>query len=114
MAKTFDFNKLKEKTMTVVLSDEEKTTLIIKTPNKALYESIESLENDIKNSEDDEEIEDALYNLSAKVMSHNKNKIEITPEKLKGLYEDIDYLVAFLREYTDFIGEYRNATNSKN
>ena len=114
MAKTFDFNKIKEKTMPVILSDEDQTTLILKTPNKALWEDLEALYKEIENSDDEEEVSDTLYMVTAKIMSRNKNNITITPEHLKEMYDDRDYIMAFLAAYTEFIEEYKAATNSKN
>ena len=114
MAKTFDFNKLKEKTWTVVLSDEDKTTLTIKTPTKALKEYLEDLQNEINTSNDEEELEDALYNASAKIMSNNKENITITLEKLKELFKDVNFIIDFINAYMEFIDEYTNASKSKN
>ena len=114
MAKTFDFNKLKEKTFKVILSDEENTTLILKTPNKALFEYLKEAREDLINSTDQDELEEALYTVTAKIMSHNKNGIEVDPEKLKELYDEVEYITAFLQAYTDFINEYNHASNAKN
>lgn len=110
MAKTFDFNKLKEKTMTVVLSDEAKTTLIVKTPTKALKEYLDDLQKEINTSNDEEELEDALYNATAKIMSNNKDNIEVTPEKLKELFKDVTFILDFINAYMEFIDEYTNAS----
>ena len=114
MAKTFDFNKLKEKTLKVVLSDPENTTLTLKTPNKKLFEYLKNVQDDFENVEESEELVDSLYDATAKIMSNNKEGIEITPEKLKELYDEIDYIYAFLEAYTDFIKDYHIASNSKN
>lgn len=110
MAKTFDFNKVKPKTMTVTLSDEEKTTLLVTTPNKALMDELVAVY-DNTNDSDEDEISEALYDVSAKIMSRNKQGIVITTEKLKELYEDVETIMAFLEAYSEFIGE---LTNSKN
>lgn len=110
MAKAFDFNKVKPKTMTVTLSDKEKTTLLVMTPNKALKDELVSLYENINDSDEDE-ISEALYDVSAKIMSRNKQGIVITVEKLKELYEDVETIMAFLEAYSGFVGE---LTNSKN
>lgn len=114
MAKTFDFNKIKEKTMRVVLSDEKNTTLILKTPNKKLYEYMKDARADFVNTEDQDELLESLYDVTACIMSHNKNGIEITADQLRELYDDIDYIYAFLEAYTEFINDYHKAENSKN
>jgi hypothetical protein len=111
MAKTFDFNKLKAKTMTVILSDEHKTTLVLKTPTKALYDEMKEARNEFNNVSDEDELHTALYEVTAKIMSNNKAGIEITPEKLRELYDEVDYIKAFLTAYTEFVNE---NTRSKN
>lgn len=111
MAKTFDFNKLKAKTMTVILSDEHKTTLVLKTPTKALYDEMREARNEFNNVNDEDELHTALYEVTAKIMSNNKAGIEITPEKLRELYDEVEYIKAFLTAYTEFVNE---NTRSKN
>ena len=110
MAKSFDFNKFKPKTMNVTLSDEKKTILTITTPSKKLKEELSYFTENI-NSEDDDEIIDTLYEVTAKVMSRNTQNIVITSEQLKELYPDENYLIAFLQAYGEFVAE---LTNSKN
>lgn len=110
MAKSFDFNKIKPKTMAVTLSDEEKTNLSVMTPDKRLRDELVSLYEDI-NDGDEDEVNEALYELTAKVMSRNVQGITITSEKLRKLYPDANYVMAFLNAYVEFIDE---MTNSKN
>jgi hypothetical protein len=68
-----------------------------------LYENIEN--------SDEDEVNEALYEVSAKIMSRNKQGVEITADKLKELYEDPNYIMAFLNAYTDFIGALSNSKN---
>lgn len=110
MAKSFDFNKIKPKTMNVTLSDEEKTTLVLMTPSKGLKDELSYLTDNI-NEEDDEETIEALYNVASKILSRNTQNIEITSERLRELYPDENYIIAFLQSYGEFVYE---ATNSKN
>lgn len=110
MAKSFDFNKVKPKTMSVTLTDEKKTTLLVMTPDKRLKDELSSLYEDIEDA-DEEDVEEALYELTAKVMSRNKQGIEITSEKLKKLYPDSSYVMAFLDAYVEFIDEIANSKN---
>lgn len=110
MAKSFDFNKVKPKTMNVTLSDEENTTLILMTPDKKLVDELRSLKDIVEDSED-EEVLDSLYELASKIMSRNKNGIEVTTKKLRELYEDVSYIMAFLEAYTDFVNDLSNSKN---
>lgn len=106
MAKSFDFNKLKPKTMIVTLSDEEKTKLIVKTPTKALQEELTEIKDALSDDADDDEALEALYEVVSKIMSNNTNNIKISVDKLKDLYDDSDYLLAFLQVYYDFVNEF--------
>lgn len=106
MAKSFDFNKLKPKTMTVTLSDEVKTKLIVKTPTKALQEELIEIKDALSDDADDDEALEALYEVVSKIMSNNTNNIKISVDKLKDLYDDSDYLLAFLQVYYDFVNEF--------
>lgn len=110
MAKSFDFNKIKPKTMNVTLTDENKTVISVMTPDKKLRDDLVSLYENVDDSDEDE-INEALYDLSARVMSRNKQGIEIKSEQLKELYPDPTYIMAFLNAYIDFVSE---LTDSKN
>jgi hypothetical protein len=110
MANTFDFNKVKLKTMNVTLSDEKKTTLIITTPDKKLMEELKSFKNLTQNL-DETDVLDSLYELAAKIMSRNKNGVKVSAEMLKELYDNIGYIIAFLNAYTDFV---KDLIGSKN
>lgn len=110
MSKSFDFNTIKPITMTVTLSDEEKTTLLVMTPDKKLMGELMAFRNIQDNVNDDGTL-DALYELTGKLLSRNKNGITITAKKLKSLYPDITYIVAFLRAYTDFVKEVIDSKN---
>ena len=110
MANTFDFNKVKLKTMDVTLSDEKKTTLVVMTPDKKLMDELKSFKGASQNL-DETEVLDSLYELTAKIMSRNKNNIKISAEMLKELYDDIGYIIAFLNAYIDFVKELINSKN---
>ena len=110
MSKSFDFNKIKPKTMTVTLSDEKKTSLTVMMPDKRLKDELTFIYEDIKDSDEDE-VSEALYELTSKIMSRNKQGIEITSEKLKELYPDVNYIMAFLKAYVEFIDEMANSKN---
>lgn len=111
MARNFDFNKIKKQVFPVTLSDENKTTIVLKTPSKALTEALQEIDEDVKAlQDDDEEIVEELYLMSAQIMSHNMTNTVITVKQLKELY-DIDDIMAFLDAYKSFIDE---LTSSKN
>ena len=111
MANSFDFNKLKPKTMTVTLSDKEKTTLLVMTPSKGLRDDLVNLYENIENTTDNEELEEALYDVASRVMSRNKQGKYVSPVTLKELYPEPEYIMAFLNAYVDFIGSITQGKN---
>jgi hypothetical protein len=110
MANSFNFNTVKPKTMTVTLSDEKKTVLIVKTPDKKLMNELVSL-NKLVADMDDVNAIDAIYDLASKVLSRNVNGIKITTKKLNDLYDDVSYITAFLVSYTNFVKALSNEKN---
>ena len=110
MANNFDFNKFKPKTMTVTLTDEKKTTLFVNTPDKKLRDNLTAVTENVADMDEDD-LEEALYEVTARVMSRNKQGIEITPERLKELYPDVRYVTAFLEAYIEFVNEIASEKN---
>lgn len=110
MANKFDFNNVKLKTMTVTLSDEKKTTLVVMTPDKKLMSELQTFKKDSQNLEETEVL-DSLYELTAKIMSRNKNGVKIDAETLRELYDDVGYIIAFLNAYIEFVKELVNSKN---
>lgn len=110
MAKSFDFNKIKPKTMNVTLSDENKTVLSVMTPDKKLRDDLVALYDNVDETDEDE-INEALYDLSARVMSRNKQGIEINSKQLKELFPDHMFIMAFLNAYIEFVGEVADSKN---
>ena len=109
MAKALDFNTLKKQIFTITLPDENKTKLLITVPDKKTFTEFVELKKSISEI-DEENVLDELYNMVAKIMSHNKAGKKITGKYLSNIldFEDISF---FIQEYTDFIS---GITNSKN
>lgn len=109
MSKTLDFNKLKKKFMTVTLADENNTVLMINTPTKAIMDGFlamrDSLSEDMENDALDE-----LYDIVARIMSHNRNGKKFTKEEVQELF-DYEDIIIFIRAYTEFINEVIDAKN---
>lgn len=106
-----NFNSVKKKHLTVTLNDEENTTLLIMSPTKRIMDSLVSIENLIRSSEDvdtddneqiDEQI-DELYQLCTSIMNRNKGKIKISKNQLEEFF-DIEDIMIFLKAYMSFIG----------
>ena len=111
MAKSFDFTSVKTPTMSVTLFDEKKIILSVLTPTKKLKDELNDLFSEIETIEDEDIAIDTLYEFTARVMSRNKQGIEISADKLKALYPDEDYVIAFLKAYVEFINEVKLSKN---
>lgn len=113
MANVLNFNNVKKRYLTVTLPDEQKTTLMIGTPTKAIMDELILLKSGIEALEEDEansEALDDLFTACAKIMSRNKSGIKITTEYLSDIFDFEDILI-FFNTYMNFLGE---LTSSKN
>ena len=108
--KPLNFNTLKKKTMTVILPDENKTTLLLKGPTKELVDEFTSIQNFMDEDSANVEAISELYAICAKILSRNKNGIEITQAEVSSMF-DFEDILLLLKSYTEFI---REITNSKN
>ena len=110
MANTLNFNKRKNKFFTVVLPDENETTLLITTPKKAVFESFTQLQSGMNAYENETDALDDMYEVIARLMSENKNKIVVTAKQAEEMF-DLEDLYAFITAYTAFINEVTSAKN---
>lgn len=110
MAKTLDFKALKKQYLTVKLGDEKNTVLMVGTPTKAVLDSFLSMKDSISEGNTGDEAIEELYEIVARIMSHNKGGIKISKEEIEELL-DFEDITVFVRAYTDFISE---VTGSKN
>lgn len=107
--KSLDFNKVKKNYFTLVLNDENQTKLLLMTPTKKLLTELsEMVPDDVDNASEEDLTE--LYNLSARLMSRNKQGIKITGEQLEDIL-DFEDLIIFMNAYTDFIVSLSNEKN---
>lgn len=113
MSKVLNFNKVKKTYLTVTLTDENNTTLMIGTPTKAIMDDLVSLQDNIESISDEQaeaEATDELYGACAKLMSRNKGGLKISKEFLENLF-DFEDIVIFFNAYMDFIAEVTSGKN---
>lgn len=113
MANVLNFNNVKKRYLTVTLPDEQKTTLMVGTPTKAITDELILLKSGIETLEEDEtntEALDDLYTACARIMSRNKGGVKITTEYLSELF-DFEDILLFFNTYMNFLSE---LTSSKN
>ena len=112
MANTLNFNTLKKQYMTVTLPDEKQTVLMIGTPTKNTMTEVIHLERILSSGqvEDDIELMNDIYSVSAKIMSRNKAGITIDKKYIEK-YLDYEDIVVFFYSYVQFIGTLGNQKN---
>ena len=102
---SLNFNNIQKKYLTVILNDENKTTIMVCNPSKKLLNEIISIDAIVRNTNESstgEEEVDALYEVCAKVMSRNKGGIKIEKELLEDIF-DIEDIMIFLKTYMEFV-----------
>lgn len=95
---TFNFNAIKRSYMTVVLPDEEQTTLHIGIPKKKTIMRMAEMQ---KEMNQDEVIND-LNQMMVTILNNNREKIEVTLEQASEWFEYEDML-AFIKAFSAFV-----------
>lgn len=114
MSKVLDLNNLKVPVLEITFTDDARTTIHVTAPTEALVDEMESW---VKNgleplSSGDRASIDIAFDLSARLLSCNKERLAITPDELHGKYNvDIWALIAILTAYTEFISDIKNEKN---
>lgn len=114
MSKVLDLNSIKLSTLKLVFTDATRTTIHVTAPSEAL---INEMENWIKTGMDTLSVGNdtsvaAAFDLTARLISCNRERLTITPADLQDKYDvDIWTLVAILNAYTEFISDIKNEKN---
>lgn len=114
MPKVLDLNNLKIPTLELIFTDEARTTIHVTAPTESLINEMESwVQTGLEPlASGDRASVDLAYDLTARLLSCNKESLTITAEDLRGNYGvDIWTLVAILNAYTEFISEIKNEKN---
>lgn len=109
MATPLNFNKVKKRWFIVTLNDEDNTTLFIYTPTKAILDEFLGMQ-DLLNDTTELSSLNALFEISAKIMSRNRAGIKITADYLANIF-DLEDIVTFIKGYTAFLNEVSNQKN---
>lgn len=118
MAK-LDFNALTAPVLDLTMADEDHTKITVTTPTEGLVEELEAMReraSDIFSAENPESI-DACYNLAARVISCNRQGLQVSVEDLKTKYWPKErmanqlYLLAFFKAYNEYIEEIKQEKN---
>ena len=114
MAKTLNFNTINPPTLPLVMSDPDQTQITVTTPTEGMVEELQEMApalDKVVKANDAESIK-AVYTLAAKLMSCNREGLQVTVDDLRGKYRlGLETLIVFFNAYLDFLDEFKNAKN---
>lgn len=111
---TLNFNKYRPPIMVVEMPDEENTVLHIMPPTVNLQEELRATVGELTALLDGGKPEQraAFYDLAARLMSNNRDWLEITSEDLRKKYHlDVEDLTVFFHNYAEFVTGIEHAKN---
>lgn len=114
MAKTLNFNTIVPPTLPLVMRDDAKTKITVTAPVEELVEKLQVIAPRMTEMLEGDESESVpvIYDLAARIISCNKEGLQVTAEDLRGKYRmNLELLVVFFSAYLDFISEITNAKN---
>lgn len=118
MAK-LNFNMINRPVLELTMMDKEQTVITVTSPSEGLVEELETTLPELQKilAPGDQGTVEAAYDLAARLISCNKEGLQVTAEDLKGKYWPADRLanmenmVVFFSAYMDFIAELNSAKN---
>lgn len=111
--KILDLNTVQRPVMEVTLLDDARTWLRVTVPTEGVIREFEALLPELgKVQRGDRSSVDLIYELLAKILSCNRDFIQITAEELRGKYRvDLESAIIILANYNEFIEEIQGAKN---
>ena len=114
MAKVLDLNTVERPVLTLILQDENKTRIDVTTPTESLVEELRQIAPQLSASLENHDNMDARtpYDLAARLISCNRQGLQVTAEDLGGKYRmNLESMLIFYGAYVDFIDEITKAKN---
>ena len=113
MAKVLDLRNVERPTLELVLNDEAGTTLHLTMPTEGMVQELQDMGKRLSEAQKGDMEGVALaYELTARLMSCNRDGIAVTVDDLRGKYRfDLETLFIFYGAYFEFINEIKNAKN---
>ena len=111
---TLSFNKYRPPILPVELLDDAGTVIHLIPPTVDLQEELRARSADLHAllTGTDDEKRDGMFDLAARLMSHNRNMLKLTPDSLRTTYRlDEEDLVVFFEAYSNFVRRIENAKN---
>ena len=118
MAK-LNFNMINRPVLELTMMDKEQTVITVTTPSEGLVEELQATLPELQKifAPGDQGTVEAAYDLAARLISCNKEGLQVTAGDLKNKYWPTDRLanmenmVVFFGAYTDFITELNSGKN---
>ena len=118
MAK-LDFRTFNRPVLELTMVDEAETVITVTSPSEGLVEELEAMLPELESiySSGDKAAIDAIYDLAARLISCNKEDLQVSAGDLRGKYwpkapvDNMLYAIGFYSAYMDFIGEINHAKN---
>ena len=98
-----NFNNITKKYLKITLNNENKTVINVSNPSKKLLKELIDVDKAIKNKDiKKQEQIGMLYELCAKIMSRNKESLNINKDLLEDIL-DVEDIMTFFKTYLEFI-----------
>lgn len=114
MAKVLDLNTVERPVLTLILQDENRTRIDVTTPTESLVEELRHIAPQLSASLENPNDMDAKapYDLAARLISCNKQGLQVTAEDLAGKYRmNLESMLIFYGAYVEFIDDITKAKN---
>lgn len=111
--KVLDLNSAQRPTLVLTMMDDERTVLRVKTPPESMIQELQEMQGDLgKLTTGDRESVALIYDLTARLLSYNRDFIRVTADDLRGKYRvDLEALLLIMSAYLDFIQTLINEKN---
>lgn len=102
-----NLNTAKRPVFTLTLMDDDETTLHVKVPEMELFKEIQAMASELDALNDgSSEAQDAIYDITARILSCNRERLMVTADELRGKYRlGLEEVLLVYGSYTDFLAD---------
>lgn len=113
MARILDLTTVERPTLELILNDDAHTKLHLTLPTEGMVQELQGVGKQLgKAQKGNTEGVAIAYDLTARLMSCNRDGVTVTVDDLRGKYRfDLETLFIFYGAYLEFINEIKNAKN---
>lgn len=110
---SLNLNTAKRPVFALTLMDEEETTIHVKVPSMDLFNELKASAAELDRLNDgDPEAEDMIYDLTARLLSCNRENLKVTAEELRGKYNlELEDLLLVYGSYMGFLADIKTEKN---